>query len=237
LLKYQKIPYGGKIDESFDIKEVLTGEDTIYFFGFRIQKRYREWPTSALYYAEYNVKKKKLVRSQDIYEKLSYKDNNDKYRFFYWHVSADNFNDNIFAVFSQHGIRYYNPLQPKSYKINMENTNSPIYYSQSNGKGFSNAEVIGQGILPQVKADSFGNVHVIWSNSNGDLVHKVKKDGKWSDEQILLNNSIDSDKVWERSKPYKRWLSKMSAEFDKDNNLNVVFTSKGNLVYAKIGLN
>jgi len=26
----------------------------------------------------------------------------------------------------------------------------------------------------------------------------------------------------------------MSAQFDKDNNLNLVFTSKGNLVYAKI---
>jgi hypothetical protein len=238
LLEYQEIPYGGKTDESYRIKEVLTGKDTVHFLGFRKQE-HRKWgsqheppPPGTLHYAEYNVKNKKLVRSQDIYDNIPYKDENDKYRYFYWHVSADNFNGNIFIVFSWHGIRYYNPLQPQSIKTNMENINSPIYYSQSGGKTFSDAEVIGQGILPLVRADSVGNVHVIWADSNGNLVHKVKKDSKWGDEQIAMDGMIDTDKVWEKSDAL--WFKKMSAEFDKDKNLNVVFTSKGKLVLAKI---
>jgi hypothetical protein len=229
LLEYQKIPYGGKIDESYNIKEVLTGKEKVCFFGFRIQKQYRKWPTSnILHYAEYNVKKKKLVQAQDIYSDIPGAE--------YCSVSADNFDDNLFVVFSWHGISY--PIGVNGLpKANIENINSPIYYSQSNGKTFSKAEVIGQGILPLVRADSLGNVHVIWANSNGDLVHRAKKDGKWGDEQIVLNGAIDTDKVWERSNPNKNWLRKMVAEFDKDNNLNVVFTSKGNLTYAKIRVN
>ena len=239
LLEYQTIPYGGKIDESYNIKEVLTGKDTVYFFGFRIQKEYRKWPApNILHYAEYNVKKKKLVRSQDIYEKLPYKDENDEHRYFYWHVSADSFNDDLFIAFSWHGVRYYNPLQPHSIKVNMENINSPIYYSQrSNGTAFSDTEIIGNGILPLVRVDSMGNVHVIWANSNGNIIHKVKKGDKWSNEQIILNGGIDTDKVWEKHCPDKMWLKNMSAEFDKDNNLNVVFPSNGKLVYAKIRMN
>ncbi|MCX5634491.1 MAG: hypothetical protein NTW55_01420 [Planctomycetota bacterium] len=236
LLEYRKIPYGGKINESYRIKQVLTGKDTIHFLGFRTQKQFGKRPNPSypdvLHYAEYNVKKKKLVRSQDIYERLPYFDSNDKRRQSYWHISADNFNDDLFVVFSWHLMRYV--IENYSTSINMENIDSPIYYSQRNGKTFGNAEVIGNGILPLVRADSLGNVHVIWTNSDGDIVHKVKKDDKWGDEQIVLDGVIDTDEVWGGQRQGEWWLQNMSAEFDKDNNLNVVFTSKGKLVYAKI---
>jgi hypothetical protein len=244
LLEYQKIPYGGKIDESFDIKEVLTGENTIYFFGFRILKRYREQPTSVLHYAEYNVKKKKVMHSQDIYKETPDSNKNDTRRTrnlyvelsSYWHISANNFNNDLFIVFSWQGFHFSRVENSVPKKI-IENMDSPIYYSQNNGKIFDNPEMIGQGILPLVKTDSLGNVYVIWSNSKGDIVYKAKKEGKWSDEQIILSNAIDSDKVWERSGSYKTWLSRMSADFDKDNHLHIVFTSNGMLTYAKIILN
>jgi Neuraminidase (sialidase) len=118
----------------------------------------------------------------------------------------------------------------------MENINSPIYYSQSNGKTFSKAEVIGQGILPLVRADSLGNVHVIWANSDGALVDKIKIGDRWGTEQILLKG-IDPDYVWDKMYENTSRFKKMNAEFDKDNNLYVVFISNGQLVYAKIRVN
>ena len=236
LLDDQKIPYGGKINESYRIREVLTGKNTIHFLGFRTQKQLGAGEPSTpevLHYAEYNVKKKKLVRAQDIYEKTPYFDENDKLRHFYWHVSADNFNDDLFIVFSWNGIRG----SSKSVEIKMENIDTPIYYSQSDGKAFGKVEVIGRGILPLVKADSVGNAHVVWANSNGDIVHKAKKDGKWGDEQIVLDGVIDVDEVWEGMYQGTSRFKKISAQFDRDNNLNVVFPSNGKLVYAKIRMN
>jgi hypothetical protein len=240
LLEYQKIPYGGKIDESFHIEEVLTRENTMYLFGFKNI----EWPAPALHYSEYNVKKKKLLRSQDIYKESPDFNSKDrpKSKNLYvewssnWNISAGNFNDDLFIVFSWQRYRF-SRRENRGPDINVENVNMPIYYSQNNGKGFGNAEVIGQGILPIVRSDSFGNIYVIWSNSNGDLVYKEKKDNIWRDENVIVNNTIDSDKVWQRMGDYKHLLRKISAEFDRDNHLHVVFASKGKLVYAKIGFN
>jgi hypothetical protein len=243
LLKYFKIPYGGKIDESYIVKEVLTGKDKVCFFGFRTQDQYRNWPTSEiLHFAEYNMKKKKVVQSQDIYEELPDFNKSDKPRTrnlylelsSYWHISADSLNDDLFIVFSWHGFRFSKIVNGVVPRINMENINSPIYYSQSSGGTFGDVKMIGEGILPLVRADSLGNVHVIWSNSNGDLVHKVKKGDKWGKEQIILDNVIDTKEIWESWPQERLQLQKICAEFDKDNNLNLVFTSNGNLVYAKV---
>jgi hypothetical protein len=236
LLEYQKVPYGGKINESYRIREVLTGKDTIHFLGLRTQKQLGGSEPSTpevLHYAEYNVKKRKLVRAQDIYEKTPYFDENDKLRHVYWHVSADNFNDDLFIAFSWHGFRYSKGVNGVPI-VNMDNISSPIYYSQSDGKAFGSTEIIGQGVFPLVKTDSVGNVHVLWTDSNGSLVHKAKKDGKWGDEQIVLDGVVDSDYVWKQMYQGTSRFKKISAEFDTDNNLNVVFTSKGKLTYAKI---
>ncbi len=212
LLKYFKIPYDGKIDESYYIKEVLTSQDIIRFWGITKKDGFPD----TLRYVEYDIKKKETVQTQDIYEKFSiFEQKPDGLIDFYWHVSADNFNDNLFIVFSWNGIHHFS----KTIKVNVDNSNSPIYYSQSNKNIFS-----------------LGNVHVIWVNSDGALVHKTKNKDKWSDEKIIMNG-IDSDYVWDTMYENTSRFKKINAEFDKNNNLNVIFTSKGNLVLAKIRLN
>ncbi len=151
-------------------------------------------------------------------------------------MSADNFNDDLFVVFSWHGTRDASDVERNVVATNIENISTSIYYSQSDGNAFGNIEVIGQGILPLVRVDSLGNVHVIWANSDGSLVHKVKKDDKWGDEQIILVGVIDVSEVRECTRQGALWLQNMCTQFDKDNNLNVAFTSKGKLTYAKIRL-
>ncbi|MDD5064613.1 MAG: hypothetical protein PHQ35_07655 [Phycisphaerae bacterium] len=239
LLSYEMLRYGGKTNESYRIKEVLTGKDKIRFFGFRTQKQigsgnYPYNIPDVLYYTECNTKKKKVVRTQDIYEKSPYFNEEGKLRqSAYWHVSADNFNDDLFLVFSWHD--YHSAKRTDIIEMKMENINTPIYYSQNNGKGFGNAEIIGKGILPLARADSVGNIHVIWVDSNGNVVHKVKKDDKWSNEQFILNG-VDAEDVWEGMCQGEWFLQNMYAEFDSDDNLNLVFTSNRKLVLAKVKL-
>jgi hypothetical protein len=241
MLRYLKFRYGGKLDESFIVKEATEGKDSIGFLGLRKLEEpkmgLRHLPQPViLHYAEYNVKKRKVVRTQDIYENIPHVDSNDKPKHLYWHVSADNFNDELFAVFSWHGLRFSKNAD-RIPDAKMEKADSPIYYSQSNGKGFSGPEIIGNGILPLVRTDSLGNVHVLWTNSEGAIVHKVKKGDKWSDEQPISDDVIDVEEVWESM----RWedklrLQNMCAQFDRNNNLNIIYSSENKLIYAKVRL-
>jgi hypothetical protein len=241
LLSCEMLRYGGKTNESYRIKEVLTGKDRIHLFGFRTQRQVGsgDYPYNipdVLYYTEYNTKKKKVVRTQDIYEKNPRFDEKGQLKQgAYWHISADNFNDDLFVVFSWHKTRDASNIERNIIATKID-TDSPIYYSQDIGKGFGDAEIIGKGILPLVRADSIGNIHVIWVDSNDNVVHKVKKDGKWSNEQIILNG-VDAEDVWEGMRQGEWFLQNMCAEFDKDNNLNLVFASNRKLVLAKVKLN
>ena len=240
LLDYKMLRYGGKRNESYRIKEVLVGKDKIHFFGFRTQigtgNKYCDNIPDVLYYTGYSTKKKKVLQTQNIYEKNLYFDKKGKLgRPAYWHVSADNFNNNLFIAFSWH--KAHLSIKGDTVEKDIENTDSPIYYSQDNSKGFGDIEIIGKGILPLVRADSVGNVHVIWADSNGNIVHKAKKGDKWADEQIILNSAMDSEEVWEGMRQDEWLLQNMCAEFDNDNNLNLVFTSNGKLVYAKVKVN
>jgi hypothetical protein len=240
MLRYLKFRYGGKLDESFIIKEATGGKDSIGFLGFRKLEEPKMGPRHLpqpviLHYAGYNVKKRKVVRAQDIYENIPHVDSNDKPKHLYWHVSADNFNDELFAVFSWHGLRFSKNAD-RMPDAKMENANSPIYYSQSNGKGFSGPEIIGNGILPLVRADSAGNIHVLWTNSEGTIVHKAKKGDKWGDEQPILDDVTDVEEVWEDMHWDKRRLQNMCAQFDRDNNLNIIYSSENKLIYAKLKL-
>lgn len=233
--------YGGKRNESYRLREVLTGKDMIHFFGFRTQKqvgsgRYHDNIPDVLYYTGYSTKKKKVLQTQDIYKKNPYFDKRGVLRRpAYWHVSADNFNNNLFIAFSWH--KAHLSIKGDTVEKDIENTDSPIYYSQDNGKGFVDIEIIGEGILPLVRVDSVGTVHVLWSDSNGNLVHRTKKGDKWSDEQIAMDGVIDVGEVWESMRQGEWLLQNMCAEFDKDNNLHVVYPSGGNLVHAKVKLN
>jgi hypothetical protein len=228
VLKPEKVPYGGKKDESYHIKEILTGKDTIHFLGFRTQERfgagnYCDQPPDpvVVHYAEYNTKNKKLVRSQDIYEKslLTVKKDDDVILYRYGDVSADSFNNSISLVFSW----------MEEHLAENRNVKSHIYYSQCDGEQFSKPEKIGEGFNQLIRIDSFGNVHVIWINYNGILVHRAKKGDMWGEQQII---SLGTDMYLTKN----NFGNSMCAKFDKDNNLNVVFLSNGQLVRTKIKL-
>lgn len=228
--KPENIPYGGKADESYHISEILTGKDTIHFLGLRTPERfgagnYQDNPPTPeiLHYTEYNTKNKKLVRSQDIYEntpRTVIKSKTDVFNYWYGNISADKRNEKIVLVFSWVELNHTGTPTVKNVK-------SDIYYSQCNGGKFSEPEYIGDGLSPLVRLDSSGNAHVIWINKKDMLVHRAKKGNQWEEPQVIS--------FGEETHPFKTYRgSKMCAEFDKDNNLNVVFLSDGNLVLAKI---
>lgn len=234
LLKYQNVLYGGKTDECFLIKAVVTGKDTIRFLGFRMGKRGAEQrgftpPMPViLHHTEYNAIKKQVVQTQEIYKdtsRLEIGAGKERVDYFYGELSADNINDDVVISFSC----IKRNLVVKG-KTDADITIlSQIYYSQSESGKFGDVEKVGEGLIPLARVDSLGNVHVVWVNNDGALVHRVKKGGKWNNEEVFLNGVDNS--------PSKLFGKYICAEFDKDNNLNVVFLSNGQLVYAKIRVN
>jgi hypothetical protein len=56
----------------------------------------------------------------------------------------------------------------------------------------------------------------------------VRKDGRWSEAEIILSDVGIC--------PYVVYGRKISAEFDKDNNLHIIYPSNDNLIYAKVKL-
>ena len=92
-----------------------------------------------------------------------------------------------------------------------------LYWDCIDGKT-GKVEQVAEGFHPMVKADSQGNVHLIWVNKQNDLMHKAKKEGVWQKENLLVKK-IDSA-------PY---INNIASEFDKDNYLHVVYPSDSNL--------
>jgi hypothetical protein len=242
ILQRQKIRYGGKIDESYFIKEVATGKDSIHFLGFRTpEERNSGAPKLAknrpviLHYADYNFKKKKTTRKNSIYENIPKYDKNTDINYYYGPLSIDNVDDDIFVVFSWVEKQCWREELKKREGFNIQDFKSDIYYWQGGYGSFGDVEKIASGFLPLVRVDFLGNVHVIWLSSDGGLVHKVKKNGGWSEEKIILNNVDIYQDITSGIYPDITYR-KISAEFDKDNNLNVIFPTDGKLVHAKVKL-
>ncbi len=229
MLRYLKFRYRGKLDESFYIKEAAGGKNSINFLGFRkLEKpafgpnKYAPWPV-ILYYADYNLKKKKVARSHTIYENTARYDKDTDTRFDYGPLSMDSFGDDVFIVFSWRGSGGWST---KGFDI--RDVKSDIYYWQCSNGRFGDIEKIAEGFSPVVRADLFGNVHVVWVNSDGVSFYKVRKDGRWSEAEVILSNvDICPSVVYSRH---------ISAEFDKDNNLNMIYPSNSNLIYVKVKL-
>jgi hypothetical protein len=224
MLKSRKIRYGGKINETFVIKEVAKGKDSIHFLGLRGPVEVRSAPGFAwnkpviLHYVDYNIKKRKATRKHSIF-----KNTPNAISSYYGPLSIDNFEDDVFVVFSWvQSISKTRPIPIKDFK-------SDIYYYQYSDNASGDVERIGDGFMPLVKVDSFGNVHVLWVNNDGGLVHKVKKNGSWSKEKVIINNLDIYTCI-----TIVRYIS---AEFDSDNNLHVVYPSGGNLVHAVVNVN
>jgi hypothetical protein len=176
-----------------------------------------------LYYADYNLKKRKVTRNLTIYEKTPRYDENTETGFNYGPLSIDNFGDDVFVVFSWRGRRRSNR---KGFDI--KEFESDIYYRECIKDRFGDIEKIAEGFSPIVRADLFGNVYVVWVNSEGDFFYKVRKDDRWSEAEIMLSDIGIS--------PYVVYGGHISVEFDKDNDLNIIYPSNDNLIYAKVKL-
>jgi len=227
MLRYLKFRYGGKLDESFIIKEAAERKDSISFLGFRrleepaMGPRHPPQPV-ILYYADYNLEKRKVIRNHTLYEDTARYDKNTDTRFDYGPLSMDNFGDDVFIVFSWCGSGGWST---KGFDI--KEIKSDIYYWQCSNGRFGDIEKIAEGFSPVVRTDFFGNVHVIWVDGDGVFFHKMRKDGGWSEAETILS---DADIC-----PSTAVYGGISAEFDKDNNLNIIYPSNDNLlIYAKV---
>jgi hypothetical protein len=231
MLKGRKIRYGWKIDETYIVEEVAYSKNSIHFLGFRGREasqlsgpvKFAKGKPVILHYANYEIKKKKTTRKHSIYENTPRFDKDTKTDFDYGPLSIDNQGDNVFVVFS-----WVTSSWNETESNDTKGIISEIYYWQFYNDSPGDVEKIGEGFMPLVKVDLSGVVHVFWVNRKGGLVHKARQDNKWSKEKIILNNVDISSGI--------RTIRYISAEFDKDDNLNVVFPSDENLVYAKIKL-
>lgn len=221
--KYEEIKYGGKKVEDFFVKKSTIDTTMLHCLGFRQQYNPRNTfpPQNSrfiLYYMGYDLEKKKVTQNHSVYE-INY----DWASYNFGPLSIGCKDDGVFVVFSFHEYPFRGAPQNEIKQIT-----SNIYYFQYSDKTASKTAHIAKGFMPLVKVDSLGNVHVLWIDHEGNLFHKTKKDHGWTKEEVILNN-VDI---------YPAIVSTryICAEFDKDNNLHVVFPSDGDLIHAKVKL-
>jgi len=225
--KPQKLKYGGKRDETFYIKEVVQSKDLVHFLGLRQQEK-RAWGPREinftpviLHHASYNLKKKKVTQTNPIYTDTPRSDKDTHTEYAYMDISMDALDDNVFVAFSW-VKRNYQTIPPYGVKY----AESNIFYWDCVQDKVTKAEKIADGFNPVVRADSLGNVHLLYVNSKANLMHKVKRKGAWQQANVLVNR-VDT-------KPY---TDSIAAGFDKNNNLHVVYPSGDNLIHAVLKVN
>ncbi len=223
--KPKKLPYGGKRDETYYIKQVAQSGDLVHFLGFRQQEK-RAWGSPKeqftpvlLHHATYDLKKKKVTQTNPIWTDTPRFEKDTEIRYDYRNISIDAMGSNVFVGFSW--------VKKKSLtnQVEVRYIESNIFYWDCNQGKVSEVEKIADGFLPIVKADSFGNAHLLYVNIKGNLMHRVKRKDIWRKEDVLVDR-VDAI-------PY---IDNIAAAFDKYNNLHVVYPLGGNLVYAKIKL-
>jgi len=129
-------------------------------------------------------------------------------------------NQNVFVVFTREEYAFRGA--PRG---NIQEIKSDIYYFQYFNDRTSDAVKIGKGFLPQVRFDSNGEVYVFYIDYSGNLVVKKKENDCWSDNQIILSQ-IDL-------LPEITFMKCLDVKFDNENNLHIVYPSKGSLIYEK----
>ena len=225
LAKPRKLRYGGKVDESYSIKQVRQyDDDLVHFLGFRSQEERawgpekREFKPVILHHAAYNLKKKKVLKTHAIYKNTPEVEKDKNSETLYGPLSIDALHNDVYVVFSWIQHR----LQPRPIPVN--DVKSTIFYWQYNAGVSGDVEEIADGFVPLVKVDSSGNVHIFWINKNASLVHKVKKKGVWGKDRILVDRVDLMSSV-----AYGKYIA---AEFDNDDKLHVVYPSGGTLVHS-----
>jgi len=222
--KPRKLRYGGKIDESYYIKQVVQHEGFVHFLGFRMQEERAFGPDKIepepeiLHHAAYDLKKKKVVKTHTICTKTPKVEKDKNNRSFYGPLSIDALDDNVFVAFSW--IQRKLNVRP----ITTKDVNSTIFYWQYSNGLAGDVEKITGGFLPIAKVDSSGSVHILWVDKNASLIHKAKRDGKWSNDTVLVNNLDVDYSVIVRGV--------VTAEFDSADNLHIVYPLGGTLVHS-----
>lgn len=228
ILWYKKIKHDHGRDVTYLEKEFTGNTTMIHFLGFiqsedpRTGRPLPDLPV-VLYYAGYDLKKKKVTQSYSIHEEIIQLGAYD-----FGPLSIASKEDAAFVAFSL----YKFPPYPRKFNyincIKQGLVESNIYYFQYENESASSSVKIAEGFIPLVKLDSVGNVYVFWVDHHGNLIYRMKKEEKWSRKKIILNGI---DIMYSISE-----FDYISVEFDKQNNLHVVFPSRGNLVYAKVKL-
>jgi len=221
LSEYKVIRYGGEKYESFSVGECISNAKMIHCLGLRHPKSHDGViePNSpmVLYYAGYNPNQEQVVQSSNIYEIKADPGNYD-----FGNLSLAVNDSNAFIVFSIYKCPFRGAPHSDIQKIT-----SDIYYFQCGNNSNVNAVKIANGFVPLVKLDSMGNVYVFWLDYNGNIVYKVKKDNRWSDERIILSNIMIPEILDHKY---------FSIEFDEENNLHAVFRTSEGIVYTKLKL-
>ncbi|MCE5341362.1 MAG: hypothetical protein LLF92_09605 [Planctomycetaceae bacterium] len=206
-----------------------------------------------LHYSDYNLQKGKNTRNYTIYENIpGYDSTADTYSD-YGVLSADSQDKNVYSVFTwvkwqrHHAgstMVKYEGLKHKD-GFNLSDVNSSIYFWQCDEKSYGKAEKIADGFCPLVRADQFGRVHIFYVDRNGNVIQKVRTNGKWSNEKIILNGvnakpiiyTKYSYSVEDSERPEAILYTKfIAAEFDSENNLHIVYPTAEGIVYTKMKL-
>jgi hypothetical protein len=214
IMQYRKMNYGGNRDESYYIEDVISGAKTIHLLGFRKRPQldYKPKPVN-LYYTGYDVDKRKAVQTHSIMERESGGLNE------YGPLSMANKKDDIFIAFS------WNIKPLGGFQDNIKQFKSDIYYFQYCNNVASKTIQIAKGFLPLIKLDSAGNVYVFYVDYEGNLVCKTKQGDTWSKDRIILSGIDISGGII--------GIKYIAAEFDSEDNLHLVYPSKGSLIYEK----
>jgi len=210
ILRDYEVEYEGKRAENYRIADVTGSAKMIHFLGFRDGTRRNDRAEAVmLYYAGYSTGKKKVVQSYNIFEKEEIGLNH------FGSLSMACKKDDVFIVF-----RWVVESQESIISDNIRKSISDIYYFQYCNKTAGKTVQIAKGFQSSVKLDSTGKVYVFWLDYGGNLVCKTKQGTTWSKDKIILTG-IDM------------LLYGIAAEFDSEDNLHLVYPSKGSLIYEK----
>jgi hypothetical protein len=229
LAKPQRLGYGGKIDESYYVKEVVQHGYLVHLLGLRQQEvpgwgsAKKEFESRMLHHAAYDLKKKKVIEANTIFTKAPKIEKDKNSETLYGPLSVDALGNDVFVAFTWVRER----LQPRP--IPRDEIESSIFYWQHSDGTASDVEKIAEGFLPLLKVDSSGTVHLLRVDKRASLVHKAKRNGKWDKDRVLVKNlDMDNGTIFKKC---------VSAEFDKNNNLHVVYPLGGDLVHAVVKVN
>jgi len=214
ILRDYEVEYEGKRAESYRIEDVTSDAKMIHFLGFRDGvRRNNRAEVMILYYVGYSTEKKRVVQNYNILEKEMIGLNH------FGPLSMVCKNEDVYVAFTW----FVSPVG--GFQNNIEQFKSDIYYSQYCNKTAGKTVQIAKGFQSLVKLDSTGRVYVFYVDYAGNLVCKTKQSDKWSKDVTILSGVDILPGIY--------GIRYIAAEFDSEDNLHLVYPSKGSLIYEK----